>query len=189
VNASIGIAPDLQKLHHIVEDESLPYSHPAVYRLTAGQRIVAGVPGGDAEVFITLIDRLDGPFHLLYVLHTPRGEAEPGRYQSPRIDKPDTVRWLRRFADYLRADSRFDLWAHSPDNDATLVWDRHDRLFAYGPLERFEASLRGRGFVEGDAIIPSPHEHHYRRVCDAEALALLASQDWSWSPLRPEDEQ
>lgn len=186
---STGIGPDLQKLHHIVGDESSPYTHPAVYRLTPGQSIVAGLPGGDVEVFIALIDRLDGPFHLLYVLHTPRGEAEHGRYQSSRIDKADVLRWLRRFADYLRADSRFDLWAHSPDDNATLVWDRHNRLFAYGPLDDFDAALRGRGFVEGDAIIPSPHEHHYRTVCDAEARTLIASQDWSWSPLRPEDEQ
>ena len=189
MNTSTGIGPDLRKLHHIVDGESLPHTQPAVYRLSPGERIVAGVPDGDAEVFIALIDRLAGPFHLLYVLHTPRGEAEPGRYQSPRIDKPDTLSWLRRFADYLRADSRFDLWAHSPDENGTLVWDRHDRLFAYGPLDGFDAALRGRGFVEGDAIIPSPHEHHYRRVCDAEARALLASQDWSWSPLQPEDEQ
>lgn len=189
MNASIGIDPDLRKLHRIVDGESLPHTHPAVYRLTPGQRIVAGVPGGDVGVVIALIDRLAGPFHLLYVLHTTHGEAGQGRYQSPRIDKTDAIRWLRRFADYLRADSRFDLWAHSPDEDATLVWDRHDQLFAYGPLGDFDTALRERGFVEGDALIPSPHEHHYRTACDDEARAVLASQDWSWSPLRPEDEQ
>jgi hypothetical protein len=189
MTVSTGIAPDLYKLHRIVGEESSPYTHPAVHRLTPGQRIVAGVPGGDVEIFIALIDRLAGPFHLLYILHTTRGEAELGRYQSTRIDKAEVLRWLRRFADYLRADGRFDLWAHSPEENATLVWDRHDRLFAYGPLEDFDSALRERGSVEGDASIPSPHEHHYRSVCDGEARALLASRDWSWSPLQPEDEQ
>lgn len=189
MNTSTGIDPGLHKLHRIVDGESLPHTHPAVYRSLPGERIIAGVPDGDAEVLIALIERLAGPFHLLYVLHTTRGGAEQGRYQSPSIDKTDAIRWLRRFAGYLRADSRFDLWAHSPDENATLVWDRHDRLFAYGPLDDFDAALRGLGFAQGDAVIPSPHEHHYRSVCDAEANALLASQDWSWSPLRPEDEQ
>lgn len=189
LNAAETIDTHPQKLHSLIDGEWRPHRHAAVYRVSPERRIVAGIPDGDAAIFAGLLDTLDGPFHLLYVLHTPRGEASPGRYQSPPLSKTEVSDWLREFTDFLRADARFDLWAHDPQANATLVWDRHNLLFAYGPLDRFEAALRERGFAEGDAIVPSPHEHHYRPEYDDDARRLIASQTWSYSPLRPEDEQ
>jgi hypothetical protein len=178
-----------QKMHHFIDDTSVAHSHPAVYRMETGRRLVAGIPGGDADILKTLIVQIEGPFFLLFVLHTPRGEADAGRYQSPPIDTAVLSQWINRFSDFLRADARFDLWVHSAAENATLVWDRHNLLFAYGPIDRFEMSLLELGFVEGDAVVPTPHEHHYRPKCDEDSKALLASFDWSWSPLKPEDEQ
>lgn len=177
-----------QKLFHEVDGEWVPHRHPPVYRRER-HRLVAGVPDGDADLFESLLVPLEGPFHLLYVLHTPRGEAHPGRYQSPLLDKPSVIAWLRTFAGFFAADARFDLWLHDPAISATLVWDRHNLLYAYGPIERFANCLSERAFSEGELSIPSPHEHHYRAEFDAEARSLMASQAWSMSPLRPEDEQ
>lgn len=96
---------------------------------------------------------------------------------------------MNRFGGYLSADARFDLWAHSVAEQATVVWDRHNQLFAYGPLDKFSSQLNALGFTDGDASISFSHLHHYRQEFDADATALLEYFTWSHSPLRPEDEQ
>ena len=129
------------------------------------------------------------PYLLLYILHTPRGEGEPGRYQSAELSATDLQALMARFGAYLSSDARFDLWAYSPSEDATVVWDRHNELYAYGPLARFSEELRALGFFSGSISTPAPHQHHYRQELDAPASELLAALEWSHSPLRPEDEQ
>jgi hypothetical protein len=129
------------------------------------------------------------PYRLLYVLHTPRGEGAAGRYQSGDVDAAQLEAFLRRFAGYLAADARFDLWIHSMADGGTIVWDRHDQFFAYGTLDAFEAALGELGFGRADALVLPAHSHHYRASFDDEAQAVLAALEWSWSPLRPEDEQ
>ena len=94
-----------------------------------------------------------------------------------------------RFSDFLAADGRFDLWVHSATDHATLVWDRHDQLFGYGPVDLFVSRFREVGFVAGRVEVPGQHEHHYRAEMDVHAADLLAAFDWRHSPLRPEDEQ
>jgi hypothetical protein len=161
--------------------------HQAVFETT--HRIVAGVPGGDSSVFRKLVECVAPPYYLLYVLHTPRGEAAPGRYQSPSLTLPEVQAFLARFSAFLSADARYDLWAHSPSENATVVWDRHNLLFAYGPLDRYAAALGSMGFTNGQASVSAPHEHYYRGELDPMARELMAAFDWSFSPLRPGDEQ
>ena len=64
-------------------------SPPAVFERqvmrTGKPRIVMYVPDGRADLIHRLSALLPEPFHVLYVLHTPRGEGEPGRYQSPAL--------------------------------------------------------------------------------------------------------
>jgi hypothetical protein len=153
------------------------------------QRLLAGVPDSDPRVFLRLARELTGPYFLLFVLHTPRGIAEPGRYQSPAVDLDDVEDFVERFGPLLAADARFDLWLHSPADQATLVWDRHDQLFAYGPLARYAQALRAAGFVQGDVRVPAPHEHRYHAVLDDLAREVIEHFDWRCSPLQPGDEQ
>jgi len=181
------------KLSHLdgracVEHRHLPcYASPDPKADVA--RLAAGVPDGDARVFERLVASLREPYFLLYVLHTPRGEGAPGRYQSPELTLAEVRAFLERFRSFFAGDARFDLWAHSPAEQATVVWERHDLVFAYGPLERFAVELRGLGFRPGTVAVPFPHKHHYRAECDAEAKAVLEAFEWSVSPLEPEDEQ
>lgn len=125
----------------------------------------------------------------MYVLHTPRGEGEPGRYQSAEIGVEGFRAFMSRFGSYLAADARFDLWLHSPSENATLVWDRHNQLFAYGPLGRFATELLALGFAEGELPPLGAHQHHYRSECDAKATELLSFTAWQRTALRREDEQ
>src|SRR5690606_10214436 len=120
---------------------------------------------------------------------TPRGEGEPGRYQSPEISFRTLRAFLRDYAPFLAADARHDLWVHSPSSAATVVWDRHNFLFAYGMLDRFQSELRGLGFARGALAHLGAHQHHYRAEFDEAAANILTAFDWRRSPLLPEDEQ
>lgn len=177
----------MYRLGHVINGEWVEHSHRPVFQL--GKRLVAGVPGGDPEVFAALVECLEPPYHLLYVLHTPRGEAQAGRYQSPLLSLEQVKGFVIRFNGFLRADARFDLWAHSPSENGTVVWDRHNQLFAYGPIEQFATRLASMGFSPGQPDVPAPHEHHYRAELDGLAKDVMAAFDWSHSPLRPQDEQ
>lgn len=183
----------MYRLGHMVEEQWVEHSHPPVFHVPArgskSQRLVAGVPGSDPEVFLRLTRCLEEPILLLYILHTCRGEAELGRYQSPELTFREIESFIGDFRPLLATDGRFDLWAYSPEQRATVVWDRHNLLHAYGPLECFAAKLRSLGFGSGEPKVPAPHTHHYRPELDALAKQLIRRFHWLHSPLRPEDEQ
>lgn len=183
----------MYKFGHLVDGIWTEHCYPATFMLPenseALQRIVAGVPRGDPEIFRRLVCTLEPPYFLLYVLHTPRGEGEPGRYQSPELSVQSLQAFMLEFGEFLAQDARFDIWAYSPSDRATVVWDRHNRIFAYGPLPRFETELRTLGFSQGVVTVPGPHEHCYRSEFDEMAKEVLCAFDWSYSPLQPEDEQ
>ena len=128
------------RLGHRQGDRWVAYRHAATFE--AGDRVIAGIPSSDPGVLQSLVSLLRGPLRLLYVLHTPRGEAAAGRYESPEISVEQTSLFIRRFSDFLAADGRFDLWVHSATEHAALVWDRHDQLFGYGPVDLFVSRLR-----------------------------------------------
>lgn len=183
----------MHKLDWQSGEEWLPHSYAPVFttETTSAQapRLVAGVPNGDASVLLTLIECLTPPFFVLYVLHTPRGEGNPGRYQSPKLELGSLQSFISRFAPFFAGDARFDLWVHSPSVKGTLVWDRHNLIYGYGPIECFSNALGGLGFSEGKPTVPGPHMHHYRKELDADATAILSAFSWQYSPLHPEDEQ
>ena len=181
----------MYRLGHMVNEQWVEHSHQPVFRLppakAPGQRIVAGVPG--PEVFLRLSRCLEEPLYLLYVLHTSRGEADVGRYQSPELSLREVESFIGEFEPFLSADGRFDLWAYSPAQGATVVWDRHNLLHAYGPLERYAKELELLGFAPGEPEVPAPHTHHYHSEMDAFAKRATERFAWLHSPLRVEDEQ
>lgn len=178
------------KMGCIVAGEWAEHSHPPVFSIqSSGTKLVSTAPGGDPLIFERLAACLAPPCFLLYILHTPRGEGEPGRYQSGELSRTEVADFLEQFSQFLKQDSRFDLWLHSPEDAATVVWDRHNLIHAYGPVETFAGVLRSLGFEKGEPEVPAPHEHHYHRALDVDAGAILASLDWNRTPLQPEDEQ
>lgn len=183
----------MAKLSHLVDGEWREHGFPAVFSVDAQHagvpRLVSAAPGGDPEVFQLLAHCLEPPFYILYVLHTPRGESQAGRYQSPLLGIEAFDALMTRFGALFTHDARHDLWMHSPADRATVVWDRHNLVYGYGPLDRFENVLRGLGFVPGAVSVDFVHMHHYRQEYDALSAGLLGELQWSMSPLHPSDEQ
>lgn len=178
----------MRKLSRQSAEGWVPHDHEAVYELQE-HRLQAALPAKQATVMRRLAQCLAPPYALLYVLHTPRGEAPAGRYQSPSIDREQLSAFLDRFGAYLAADARFDLWLHSFEEQATVVWDRHDLLYAYGPINKLRDALEVLGFKPGQPQVGFAHQHHYRAEFDADARALLQHWDWTHTPLQKGDEQ
>ena len=156
---------------------------------SGAERVVVALPADASSTFRSLALTLPDPVQILYVLHTSRGEGAPGRYQSAEIDAASLDRFLVRFESFLAGDARCDLWVRSVSFGSMIVWDRHNVIFGYGDTQRQSQHLRELGFGQGSAQKLGLHQHNYRLEFDDDASDLLAYFQWSWVPLREEDEQ
>lgn len=152
-------------------------------------RLRIGLNEAQGACVLTLASGLSGPFQLLYVLHTTRTGAELGRYESPELTANAVERFLHQFGRFLCEDSRHDLWVRSHDDDATIVLDRHNLIYAYGPLEAFEAALQSLGARKGEPATLPAHVHHYHPEWDDAERGVLACFEWHVKRLRPSDVQ
>ncbi|HSP14519.1 MAG TPA: hypothetical protein VLV78_07200 [Thermoanaerobaculia bacterium] len=155
----------------------------------ATERLVIAPSADPLGVARALVQELSSPVFLLWVLHTPRGGSRIGRYQSPPLQVTDADALLGRFAAFFEEDARSDIWVHSVAPAATIVFERHNLIYAYGDLPRFTAELIRRGMQKGKVHIPSPHAHNYHPDHDASEREFAASQSWSITSLRSGDEQ
>jgi len=133
---------------------------------------------------------MNEPYGLLYVLHTPRGgAAEAGRYQSPEpITRDQLFLFLEQFGSLLEGDGRHHFWVSAVDRSSLLVYDNHDVLYAYGPLDNFEAILREKGLTEVQEVsFPVPHAHHYNAGFDGMVDDLMNYWVWKRFPLQESD--
>jgi hypothetical protein len=159
-------------------------------KLASGKdRLTIALPRDATGAFRELAELMHEPFFVLYILHTPRGEGEPGRYQSEEITSAQLSVFLDQYERFFACDARHDLWVKSLNSEDLVVWDRHNDIFAYGDIERFAQRLGKLGFVQETLPPLGDHQHHYRPEFDAEAAAVLNAFDWYRTPLRPEDEQ
>jgi hypothetical protein len=172
-----------------VRDE--PYEYPNIWtreKTSGSDRLVIAPSSNHVELIQKLIEQMGGPFLLLYVLVVPRGESVAGRYQSEPINAEELNRFLHRYKNFLEKDARHNLWIRSSD-DSMLVFDRHNIIYAYGPLEMFASTLTSSGLNEAtDISFPDPHSHHYQSEFDDPERQILQEQSWVRSPLRKGDE-
>jgi hypothetical protein len=71
-----------------------------------------------------------------------------------------------------------------------LIYDRHNVIYAYGPLDAFREVLAAEGLKEVPSVcFPSPHSHHYHQSLDSEEERLLQYWDWQRSPLKESDDE
>jgi hypothetical protein len=96
--------------------------------------------------------------------------------------------FLRHFQTYLESDGRHHVWVVSVPTNATLVFDNHNLIYAYGPLDEFVPILLQRGFSEQEAPIPVPHVHHYHEGFDSSEREIMAYWNWQQFPLAEGDD-
>ena len=135
-----------------------------------------------------MIPLLGPEFHLLYVLGIPRGEGEPGRYQSPAMTLEAVDAFLVDFKEFLEKDARHHLWIRSTQEQGLLVFEKHNLIYGYGPLEEIQGQLRASGFKYGKINMPSPHIHYYHDSFDGEARRILQVMEWNRTELREGDD-
>jgi hypothetical protein len=153
-------------------------------------RLRIGLDDAQDGCVYELAGDLAGPFQLLYLLHTTRTDAALGRYESPELDFRQVLEFARRFGPFLAQDARHDFWLRSHDDDATIVLDRHNVIFAYGPLPMFEAVLTRIGISRsGLPVVPDPHVHYYHQEWDRSEREILDALAWTRKPLRRIDLQ
>lgn len=153
------------------------------------ERLVIGAKSRQIELLLELAQCLSGPFGMLYVLLVSRLGHEPGRYQSPEPSTfEDTETLLRAFRVFLEHDGRHHVWLISLGDQATLVYDNHNLIYAYGPLDRYIKVLKRAGLDEGETRIPAPHQHCYNAVFDSAEDEVLKLWRWEHYPLAPGDD-
>jgi hypothetical protein len=156
-----------------------------------GSRLVIAPARNQIDLLVRLTEAMSGPLWVLYVLVVPRGNGEPGRYQSSDPQDGEMIRsLLRDFKPFLELDGRHNVWIASESGSERLIYDRHNVIYAYGPASKWRLILSEAGLSEVASIIfPSPHSHHYHQSLDGEEQRMIASRDWRHSPLRASDEE
>jgi hypothetical protein len=164
---------------------------PSYARQVVGgvERLVIAPGSGALRLLRELLGLLPEPLWVLYVLVTPRSEAAAGRYQSSKPYKREEVlAMLDRFEDYIASDGRHNLWLAAP-GAGQLVLDRHEVIYAYGPVAEIVARLKEKGFAEVEMVrTPVPHSHHFHQELDADEDAMLGYWEWIYSELQEMDD-
>lgn len=187
------MAPLPYKFGHLdASGNEAPYHYNncwAIEKTTGPSRLVIGPTSGQVGLITKLARAMPEPFGILYVLLVPRGEGESGRYQSPApVSFADMERFLWQFQDLVEKDARQHVWIASTDNSA-LVYDNHNVIYAYGPLEKFEGILASSGLTRCDDIkFPVPHMHKYNFEFDEQAESVLKYWKWLHFPLQESDD-
>jgi hypothetical protein len=142
-----------------------------------------------SQILRTLSRSLKEPFFLLYVLVIFRAGGEGGRYQSGELSREQLDAMFARYGEFWDSDGRHSIWLRSEADDATLVYDRHNLIYAYGPLDRFELVLETLGYTATPKVSLSfEHQHWYYPEFDAMERELTDRFRDRKSDLHPGDE-
>ena len=162
----------------------------SVEQTTGPERLVIAPSKGHIQLMAELCKTMPEPYGLLYVLLVSRRGKTDGRYQCPMpLSNIDLMDFLARFREYLECDGRHHLWVTAVDNSFNLVYDNHNVIYAYGPLEKFKKHLRLRGMAEIPEVrFPQPHTHHYNVEFDNDESAVVDYLQWKVFPLQENDE-
>jgi len=172
------------------QDVAFRYEPSYARQVVGGvERLVIAAGSAPVALLRELLELLPEPLWVLYVLITPRSEAAAGRYQSATTHtRAEVVALLERFEDYFAGDGRHNLWLAAPPA-GQLVFDRHEVIYAYGPLGEIAARLKAKGFAEVEMIrVPVPHSHHFHEERDGDEKAILEYWEWGLGALQETDD-
>jgi hypothetical protein len=174
--------------------EEQPFLHPntwAVEETSGPSRLVIAPAKDQVKLLLRMMEVMPEPFWVLYVLTVSRAGNQLGRYQSAEPKNRESIkRFLGEFAQFLENDGRHHLWIGSEPGPELLVYDRHNKIYAYGPLEQFSEILSEIGLTPAPSIeIPSPHSHHYNQTYDETEASFVNYWEWLRTPLLDSDDE
>jgi len=180
------------KLSELRDNQWVEHVYGNVWELVEednDRRIVVGPRASKVELLMNLSRALPGPFGVLYVLKVPRTKLSAGRYQMPApIEKNQLESFLMAHRTFFEADARHHIWIHCVSSGSTMVYDNHDVIYLYGPIEKYVEILNQSGLVRGTVRFPAPHAHNYHSEFDTAEAELIEKSEWKFSPLRNEDD-
>lgn len=175
------------KLGSLQGEQWKPHRHDSVYEIqpTSGpSRLVMTTRRDPVGLVRSLVECMEPPFGVLYVLTVSRTSHQRGRYQNTHSwSRAQLDGFLARFADALACDGRHSIWIASTQLDGSyesqVIYDQHDFVYAYGDLERFTSLAQARGLRPGRPAIPCPHEHRYHPKFDLAEQQILTEYEWT----------
>ena len=170
----------------------MQHEYPQAYSIESIKdgikRLCIAASHNGSELVRQLSGALSEPFSALYILVVGRGTSKEGRYQSPQMSRQETDTFFGDHATFFDEDGRHHVWLFSYSNKATLAYDRHNVIYAYGPIDEYQKILGRIGYQQVDSIkIPSPHGHQYHAEFDENERKIASSAHWIYSPLRDVD--
>ena len=172
-------------------EQWLPHDHGKVYayeKTASAPRLCIAASFNGAQLLRDLTQPLAEPFLLLYVLVVPRGGGEFGRYQSGPLSRDELDLLFQQFGRFWESDGRHNVWVRSFD-EGMLIYDRHNIIYAYGPLDRFESRLVDHGYTLTPSLsLDFAHQHSYHQEFDDLERDLTARFADRRSDLREGDE-
>ena len=169
----------------LAHDFGKVYAHE---QTSSSPRLCIAAPFGGTALLRELTLAVAEPFLLLYVLVVPRGRSQPGRYQSDELSRAELDILFEQFGEFWDKDGRHNIWVRSSD-DGMLVYDRHNLIWAYGPLDRFEAHLQELSYRSTALLsLDFVHQHSYHQEFDDLERELTARFGDKRSDLREGDE-
>jgi hypothetical protein len=170
------------------KDEQFRYHDAYELQTVAGtSRLAIGPSISHCELFLELASCLPEPLRVLYVLVLSRRQQhEEARYESGPVSRQQIAAFATAFSEFLESDGRHHIWIAHPDV-GTIVYDRHQTLYAYGPLDAYLTVLQRRGLQAGIVDVPAPHWHRYHPHFDDAEAALIRYWPWRRAPLKESD--
>ena len=141
-------------------EQWLPHNFGKVYahaQTSSSPRLCVGASFHGTALLRELTLTLTEPFLLLYVLVVPRVQSDAGRYQSDELSRSELDAFIEQFGTFWDGDGRHNIWIRSADG-GMLVYDRHNLIFAYGPLQRFKSRVS----ICRDRMTPATSWHRSR---------------------------
>ncbi len=140
------------------------------------------------QLLSDLLNDLEPPFYILYVLVVSRTGQEIGRYQSPTFETiNELTEFLNKYRDYIETDARHHIWIGTVENNGLLVYDQHNVIFAYGNIEKYRNRLIKNKYKEQNFVFPTPHGHSFHEENDEYEKSILTEFEWEIFPLQKND--
>lgn len=172
------------KFTSLVDDgEFLQHEYPNVFSREE-RRLVVAPRSQHVNLLSSLIEQIEPPYRIRYVLQVASAGFAAGRYDlEDPLSKEDLAQFLRRFQPFLENDGRHHFWVRSLDGQSAVVYDQHDLLYAYGTLEAYESVCVREGLAPGTIEVPFPHAHAFIDEHDQDLRELLSEWQWTRSEL------